>query len=181
LSEKLGYDCGPSGVAPSEDGEYIVRPIYNLSGMGVGARVQIILAGDQQGVEAGYFWCERFLGRQLSVCYYNREPYSVYEGHRYPTDPLYKFDKWVKRDLSEAPQLTVDFDELDDVEYLNVEYVDGNIIEVHLRGSPDPEYDEIIPVWFDDEIESLEGYRWIDSYDNADGLLPCARRGFFVK
>lgn len=35
LSEKLGYRCGPSGIEPQESDTYIVRPIMNLSGMGV--------------------------------------------------------------------------------------------------------------------------------------------------
>ena len=37
LSEQLGYYCGPSGVAPTKSGWYIVRPLMNISGMGVGA------------------------------------------------------------------------------------------------------------------------------------------------
>ena len=40
VAELFGYDCGPAGVAPTKDGTYVIRPIYNLSGMGVGAEVK---------------------------------------------------------------------------------------------------------------------------------------------
>ena len=39
LSEMLGYKCGPAGTDIPEDGTYVVRPIYNLGGMGAGAKV----------------------------------------------------------------------------------------------------------------------------------------------
>ncbi len=34
LAESLGYNCGPCGLAPDVSGWYMVRPIYNLYGMG---------------------------------------------------------------------------------------------------------------------------------------------------
>ena len=55
LSETLGYDCGPCGVAPSKDGYYIVRPIYNLSGMSIGAKKVWIEKGDVSKVPRGIF------------------------------------------------------------------------------------------------------------------------------
>ena len=39
LAEMLGYKCGPAGTDIPEDGVYVVRPIYNLGGMGAGAKV----------------------------------------------------------------------------------------------------------------------------------------------
>ena len=39
LSEKLEYHCGPAGTKVDREGEYIIRPITNLSGMGAGAKI----------------------------------------------------------------------------------------------------------------------------------------------
>jgi hypothetical protein len=70
------------------------------------------------------------------------------------------------------------FDVLQDVATINVEFVGGHPIEVHLRESPDPDWgDEIIPVWEDSPVDS----EWVHSYDNAHGFLDVARLGFIVK
>ena len=42
LSEKLGYQCGPAGVGVPKKGNYIVRPIYNLMGMGLDAKIMYL-------------------------------------------------------------------------------------------------------------------------------------------
>ena len=74
---------------------------------------------------------------------------------------------------------------------INVEFIEDKIIEVHLRKSPDPEYNHMIPVWESDEMfrvgnhkrdhYELHGYKWIESYDNANGYIDDPRIGFFVK
>ena len=58
--------------------------------------------------------------------------------------------------------------------------IGGNIIEVHLRTSPDPKYDEIIPVFLGEE-KNISGYKWIESYEDADKLLDPPRLGFLVR
>ena len=42
LSLKLGYNAGPACVPVKEAGKYIVRPIYNLYGMGVGTSIKYL-------------------------------------------------------------------------------------------------------------------------------------------
>jgi hypothetical protein len=77
------------------------------------------------------------------------------------------------------------FHELADIEKINVEYIDNKIIEVHLRTSPDPDYNELIPVWKGDEevVDKYTklGYDYIISYDDAEGFLDLPRVGFLVK
>ena len=75
---------------------------------------------------------------------------------------------------------------LRDVKYINVEFKGDQVIEVHLRHSPDPDYDHIIPVWASDSGAKrahleMHGYQWIGTYDNADGQLDDPRIGFLVK
>lgn len=185
LSERLGYKCGPCGVPPTEENEYVVRPIYNLSGMSVGASIKYIETGDTTKVPPGYFWCEYFYGDQYSVTYeYNDKwiPINSWKAYKEKKN-LSRFSKWT-RDFH-YPKLPDFFDELKDVGLINVEFIEDKIIEVHLRPSPDPSYNILIPVWADDKkvLDSyIElGYTFIESFDDADGFLETPRIGFMVK
>lgn len=203
LSEKFGYKCGPAGVAVPEDGVYVVRPIYNLSGMGFGASLKKIEAGDYTKVPAGYFWCEYFEGKHYSATYeweYDRDnimgkwkqPWkgkSCWEGINFPLN-LSKFTEWKRSDyIPHVPDALV---ELSDVKRINVEFIDDKVIEVHLRESPDPQYEHIIPIWksdadlYEGQISKvahyqMHGYKYIHDFDDADGQLKDPRLGFLVK
>ena len=147
LSERLGYRCGPAGIAPEASGWYIVRPIMNLLGMGIGAEKVWIDKDDYTKVRPGYFWCEWFDGRQYSITYRwegSWVPISCWEGMK-DEDDLSRFYKWIKS--SHYPSLSHLFNELSDIETINIEYIENFPIEVHLRTSPDPIYNELIPVW----------------------------------
>ena len=74
VAMKLGYDCGPAGVPITKDGYYIVRPIYNLYGMGIGAKKKYLSLKDDsedmihhKHIPPSYFWCEWFSGKHHSV------------------------------------------------------------------------------------------------------------------
>lgn len=178
FSLRMGYRCGPCGTAPGVAGTYVVRPCYNLEGMGAGARVQHITAGDDRAVEPGYFWCELFTGPQLSVTYRWDGvwvPESSWCGELAPGD-LTRFRKWTRSD--EHPAAPAVCDELADVGHINVEFVGGRPIEVHLRLSPDPGWgDEIVPVWEGDTVPD----GMVAAYDDAGGFIPVARLGFVVR
>ena len=194
VANEMHYNCGPCGVSPDQSGYYIVRPIYNLSGMGVGARKCYIEAGDTSVVKPGYFWCEYFEGSQYSVTYsldmsdgwpkYVQQ--SCWKATRDETN-LYRFFKWERQDLYiPLPQMLVRELEFSNVEFINVEYIDTKPFEVHFRNTPDPDYNELIPIWEDDDPGSIDfykdqGYTWIEARDNADGFLPNCRLGFMVK
>jgi hypothetical protein len=197
VAETMGYNCGPAGLAPVNDGTYVVRPIYNLSGMGVGAEVKEIKGGDCNQVPAGYFWCEYFDGNHYSADYrwqYDRdsingkwlEPWkgqSCWEGTNLPIN-LSKFVEWKRSDY--IPKVPSELVVLSDVKHINVEFIGDKVIEVHLRPSSDPKYDHIIPVWASDlgkkkEHMEMHGFDFVESYDDADGQLDDARIGFLVK
>jgi hypothetical protein len=190
FSMRMGYDCGPSGVPPSRDGYYIVRPIYNLSGMGVGARKEFIRAGDVSVVQPGYFWCEWFEGTHYSATYgpFNHtekgrwKPRHCFSGET-DENSLTFFKVW--RRVKNVPDLPRLFHELSSIPTINVEFIRDKPIEVHLRDTPDPLADEFIPVWKGQEkmidIYTSMGYSYIESYDNADGFLDIPRIGFMIK
>lgn len=181
LSERLGYRCGPCGVAPVVSGWYVVRPIYNLSGMGVGARKVWIEAGDCRSVEPGSFWCEWFDGDQHSVSYSwvgRWQQVSAWRGDR-NVDDLSMFRSWER--VVFEPELPEWFGELRGVEGINVEFVGTRVIEVHLRDTPDPQDGrKIIPVWSDSDPRLLASGRFVESFDDADGFLRVPRIGFIV-
>jgi hypothetical protein len=186
LSERLGYNCGPASIAPSQSDFYIVRPIMNLSGMGVGASKLYIEKNDHTKVPPGYFWCEWFTGDQYSISYeFQRDdwkPLSSYKAYR-NEEKLYRFEVWQRSDW--YAKLPIWFDQLGEVGIINVEFVDGKIIEVHLRDTPDPDYNVLIPIW-SDEKEKIDillkmNYSFIEDPDNAEGFLDNPRLGFMVK
>lgn len=205
VAERYGYRCGPSGLPPSVDGTYVVRPIYNLTGMGVGAEVKKIKAGDFHAVPAGYFWCEYLDGNQYTVNYKWKhdyytggswEPVNSWKGINYPVN-LSKFVEWRRSDV--MPDLkNYDLDELYDVGEINVEFKGDKIIEVHLRPGADPDYDNLIPVWESDTDPVCSptmyklndkcrhyidhcGYEFVPAFEDGDGQLDDPRIGFLVK
>jgi len=193
VAERLGYVCGPSGVAPKETKEYIVRPIYNLAGMGVGARFQTIEAGSERATEPGYFWCERFHGRHISASFKFHhgvtgewQPVSAFEGFQDFKEPLTKFKEWYKLGLDWVPDVPRELNELSDVALINLEFIDGKVIDVHLRDTPDPDYIHFIPIWASDfgakkQYMEENNYNFVESYDDADGHLKDPRIGFLIK
>lgn len=186
----LGYECGPCGVPPTESDWYVVRPIYNLGGMGAGAEKVWIEAGDVYKVPPGYFWCEWFEGPQHSTTFVKTGSWfvqsSCWKAIRAEENPIYKFDKWIRSDF--RPHLPWFLDEgliISGVKFLNIEMIGNNIIEIHFRNTPDPDYDELVPIWAGEEnlIDKLSdlGYKFIESYDDSNGYLQQARLGFMVK
>lgn len=185
LADQLGYECGPCGTTPSISGMYIVRPIMNLIGMSARAQRLWLTDRDYNKIPPGYFWCEWFDGDQLSVTYeYNDEwqMTTAWQAER-DVNNLSLFKKWSK--IDNAPSLPSLCDELKDVGLINVEFIGDKIIEVHLRDTPDPDFEELIPIWEGQEtkIKQLieEGYTFIDDFDDADGFITHPRIGFMVK
>jgi len=185
----MGYDCGPSGVPPSISGQYVVRPVYNISGMGVGASLQQIEAGDVSKVPPGYFWVEKFEGPHITVDLKFKndirpkwEVVSCYQGWK-ESGELTHFSRWTKEtfDLDIPYQIN----ELSSVPVINLEFIGDRLIEVHLRGNPDPQCDEIIPIWEGEEcrVDNLSdmGYYCVLQPDDADGFLSKGRIGFMIK
>jgi hypothetical protein len=187
FSETMGYNCGPAGISPTISNWYIDRPMMNLFGMGVEARKIWIEKGETTHVKPGHFWCEWFEGDQYSVTYEwngtSWKPISSWEGVN-SEEELFRFQLW-KRSNYTPSLINPAFDELSITKMINVEFIGCNPIEVHLRKSPDPDYDVLIPIWVNDDkkIDKLFNmdYNFIYDYDNADGFLEVARLGFMVK
>lgn len=178
----MGYTCGPVGVDVPTPGEYIVRPCVNPVGLGVGAQKLFILDCTDH-LPVGHFWCETFTGRHLSVDYYRSQQVLCVEGFREHNEPFWRWSRWVRTtDRIPLPKPLLAIAAKHD--WLNVEYIDGRAIECHFRANPDfwiegfGEIEEVVPVWADEAIASVEGYRVVLDPDFATLGL---RRATLVK
>lgn len=170
LSRVLGYTCGPVGTKVPKPDFYIVRPSINLLGMGRFARKEWI-ESETDDFHPAEFWCEIFQGTHLSVDYYKKCSELVVVGTRDESDPYYKWKKWEKIDTK------VDFPEIlndlrGDYDWINCEFINGKLIEVHFRRNPDFRHGNsvAIPVWDENQVENM---KFID-----DGEY--FRRGFYI-
>ena len=173
LSSKLGYKCGPTGIDVPEPGYYIVRPCVNALGLGLGAE-KVWLEKETIHLPYGYFWCEWFEGRHLSIDYKNKKQVLCVEGYK-QKDTFTKWDKWIKtNDELPFPNILKD---LTDIELINCEYIGDKLIEVHLRHNEDfnDNITEFIPVWKGQDTTPPAGYTYRD-YPDVHGRI-----GAFIK
>lgn len=172
LSRVLGYTCGPVGTTVPKPDFYVVRPCMNLLGMGRFSRVEWIQHYTDQ-FHPAEFWCERFTGEHLSVDFQHKECKLVVLGERNKEDELYKWKKWTKIDkVVQFPSILDDL--VGDYEWINCEFIDNQLIEVHFRRNPDFRYGNTIaiPIWNDQKIEGPINYRFVlDSDFRRKGFL----------
>ena len=175
LAKRLGYNCGPAGVEVYNPGYYIVRPCVNFIGLGLGSQI-FYLEKDTNHLPVGTFWCQIFKGRHLSLDYKYGEQFLCIEGFRdSKPDDLTHWGKWLKiDDTVQMPEIIQKI--IRKYKYSNCEFIDGNLIEVHLRRNPNFCYgnSEYLPV-FTDEFDVPDGYEFI----NDPGLNN--RVGAFIK
>ena len=174
LARKNRYLAGPAGVAVPKEGWYIVRPITNIRMMSRGASKQLLTPQDTDKVPDGYFWSECFEGRHTSVDFHYGIQTLAVEGFR-DSDRLDRFSQWNRiTDQYKFPKILGDLWKL--TPWINVEYVDGKIIEVHLRWNDDfsnHSSNTIYPVWKDNPLPQPKNTKW---YDSPSG----DRLGFWV-
>jgi len=173
LSRVLGYKCGPAGTTVPKPDFYIVRPSFNLLGMGRHARITK-LEGDTNHLHPSEFWCEIFTGEHISIDYRNKSPELIILGERDPKNPLYKWNRWSKIDKH------IDFPKIlnklkGNYEWINCEFIGNKLIEVHFRRNPDFRYGNsvAIPIWEDENIKNIENYTYIEDNDYL-------RKGFYI-
>jgi hypothetical protein len=174
LSRVLGYTCGPVGTTVPKPDFYIVRPSFNLLGMGRFARKEYIYKYTDH-YHPSEFWCEIFEDEHLSVDFQYQEAKLIVLGTRSWENPLYKWDRW------EKVQRNVQFPEIltklvGNYEWINCEFIGNRLIEVHFRQNPDFRYGNkvAIPVWEENNCQNYKDYEYIQDSDFY-------RRGFWIK
>tara|TARA_R110001606_G_scaffold105642_1_gene229852 strand:+ start:344 stop:1012 length:669 start_codon:yes stop_codon:yes gene_type:complete len=191
---RLNYDAGPACVPVNKSNNYVIRPTYNLYGMGIGAIVQYIDVEDNDKIinndiiPPGYFWCEYFEGDHYSIDYiYDNgiwKQFNIIVGINSKNN-LTKFEKWTRIDNNDIA-LPEFIHNISDVEYLNIETKGDKIIEIHLRTGNDVLHDaeigsSIIPLWRGDEHMIDNTFIPNDQSEklyNASGHLNDVRIGY---
>jgi len=160
LSKKLGYVCGPAGVLPKKEGKYIVRPCVNVRMMAIGAKFKDLNTVDDI-IPDGFFWCEIFKGRHRSFDYHWGNQVLAVEGFRDDSERLDRFSHWKKiKDEFILPSFIQEIANKN--EWLNVETIGENIIEIHFRYNDDfanHNSETIIPIWKENYYNSPAGDR----------------------
>jgi len=201
-----GLHAGPAGVAPTHQGLYISRPIYNLYGMGIGAEQFSYQPHMYESmihhakVPPGHFWCEWIPGTQLSIDYqkYDNgtwEISSVWEGTHHTDNNLTKYRNWTRLSNRAAPpthQLPLQMDWLHDnsINFFNIEMRNNHITEIHLRAGDYkfrdlPVGTSLYPVWKGDEATLPQG-EYLPATDTnvakyeAHGHTKEIRDGFII-
>jgi hypothetical protein len=173
VARTFGYKCGELVIPTS--GKYIVRPRINLNGCGEGATIKHYRSGDL--MPSGMFWCEVFEGRHITIDYVRQFNYWVqcetFEGVN-SEDNLIEFKYWKNIDYDfPLPEPLRNIK----ASHVNIEIIDGRVIEVHLRSNPDPiQYDEFWPIWTDDQQPPFPGATRI-----PDRQRHLHRKGFYVQ
>lgn len=173
LSRKLGYVCGPTGQDVPKPDWYIVRPCVNMLGLGLGAQ-KVYIEKKTMHLPLGYFWCEWFSGKHLSIDYHYGVQKLCVEGRK-ADNTFTQWDSWIATDDQIA--LPMPLRTFAHHEWLNVEYIGGKAIEIHLRNNVDFEDNikEFIPVWENQDTTPPEGYTYRE-YPDMHGRI-----GAFVK
>jgi hypothetical protein len=176
IARHMGYTCGPKGVYVPKPDNYMVRPIINVLGMGVGAHFSW-LELDTTHIPHGSFWCEIFHGDHVSVDYRNGEPFLTVVGVKDEEKPLQRFVYWEKiENTIPLPDFLVDISPQYPI--INCEFIGGKLIEVHLRGNPDFAHGntKMIPVWPGQSTRPPEGMRFVKDPEGDES----ERVGIFI-
>lgn len=175
VARRMGYLAGPAGVAVPEDNWYIIKPITNIRMMARGAERRWLTPRDTDSVPDGSFWMSYFRGRHVSVDYHWGEQQLTVEGFR-NNNRLDRFHRWC-RVPDRVPLPEIFQDAAQDIEWINIEYIGGLVIEAHARYNDDfanHDADEIFPQWRDEPAVQPLGTSWYASAARD-------RLGFWIK
>jgi hypothetical protein len=175
VARKQNIQAGPAGIPVPCDGDYVVRPITNIRMMSRGASIQRLTQSNPDAVPDGYFWSEIVQGRHVSVDYHYGQQDLTVEGLRDDARRLDRFSCWAKiSEVYALPEFLTGLGQI--VPWINVEYIGGTAIEVHLRYNDDfrnHSGDMIYPVWKENPLPQPPGATW---YPSAGG----DRLGFWI-
>jgi hypothetical protein len=175
VARRMGYSAGPAGIPVPRADWYVIKPITNLHGMGLGAYREWLTPQDTDKIPPGSFWMQYFRGRHLSVDYQWGQQTLAVEGFR-NSNRLDRFSRWCRvPDQILLPEIFHDVAR--DLEWINLEFIGGLVIEAHARYNDDfanHDSDEIFPQWRDEPTQQPAGTSW---YPSAAG----DRVGFWIK
>ena len=174
LARSQGLTAAPCDVSPeslgvSAETPVFVKPITNLAGMSLGAR---IVAAGEVHAEEGSFWCELLAGQQTSTDCLLHDGKVVWFAHTQAADERNKQRPIYWQIGVELPQLEPTIRSFLEARLegytglCNLEMVDGRVIEVHLRGS-NAFFDFYGPAFIESWVALVDRNVW-----NSPGTIP---------
>ena len=171
VAESQGLASAPHGVDP-QSFPVFSKPIYNMRGMGAGSRILRTLKEYKHGQRPGHMWMELLAGEHVSsdVVVVNGQPawwrhvtgraleggmFDYWTVHSARNESIETYaTSWIERHLAGYTGM------------VNLETIDGRIIEVHLR--------------FSDQWPDLYGEGWVQAlvrlYAKGDWVFDDAHR-----
>jgi len=176
VAESQGIECAPHGIAPARYPVFS-KPLINLEGMGVGSRTLWNQQDYESHLSAGHMWMRLLSGEHVSsdAAVIDGKAQDFRHARGLPL-PGGLFDYWIvgaERRVALEVYLTA-WIELHLPGYtgmVNVESIDGRIIEAHLRVT-DQWPDLYGTGWLDAVVELYSHHRWKD--------LSSRRRGYSI-
>ena len=146
-----------------------MRPVVNAYGLGIGAE-KMFIEQTTTHIPPGFFWCEWFEGRHLSVDYQQGKQILCVEGFK-PENTFTKWDRWA-RTMDVMPMPEQIHEAVGEHDIVNCEFIGDKLIEVHLRHNPDFEGHimEFIPVWEGEDTTAPNGYKYRE-YPDVHGRI----------
>jgi len=197
---RQGFHAGPACSRVTFEGKkkVVIRPIYNLFGMGVGAHITELDSAScnpallrNEIVPIGHFWCEYFEGPHYSIDYHRTrspvgsifawEPFHAMEGLNDESN-LHRFNSW-RRVTIPTIKLPHFLNDITDVEHINIECKGDKIFEIHLRTGNDilhgmPVGSWAFPVWNDQEYLT-QNPAFVPNFYSDINLYKSAQSDFY--
>ena len=164
VAESQGIECAPHGIVPTHYPVFS-KPVINLDGMGIGSRTLWSQQDYESHMSAGHMWMRLFRGEHLSsdaavidgTVHDIRHAkgfslpgglfdYWIIEADPRPALEAY-LGAWIEKHLQRYTGM------------VNLESIDGHIIEVHLRVT-DQWPDLYGKHWLDDVVELYSKSTW---------------------
>lgn len=144
-----GIKCGPREIAVPKTGKYIIRPVYNLYGMGLGVSERFAMAeAVLEDIPLGHFWSQKSEGQHLSfdVDLSTMDILLCVEGEPGQTTGMFSSWRHLPTYAKQPIKAFIPYIEIFKLEKLqeifpviNIEAIGKKIIEIHLRPNPDYE------------------------------------------
>jgi len=136
VAERLGYDCGPSGVPMTKPGSYCFRPVMNFMGNSYAGHFKFEFDGvNQPEIIPGWFWCEWFDGDHEWVEFTDGNAVNWYHTAALPDRPRNAQGrrKWERHNAPVINKVPAIFNGIS--KHLLIEHIGGKIIELAPRHS----------------------------------------------
>ncbi|MDB4490267.1 hypothetical protein N9045_01990 [bacterium] len=158
IAQTANIIAGPNGIPVPKPGKYIVRPIINPLGLGLQTQT-IHIQNTTDHLPISHFWSSILKGKHLSIDYTWGKPTLTIQGTKRNKNNHTQWKQWKKVKLTKHPKIPKPiYKIIKKYPQSNCEFINGTIIEVHLRSNPDFIYNNkyYVPIYEHDNIQQMK-------------------------